>query len=290
MQEMEYDDEYEPTEEELAEEEAEEPLMMRNAEVWDNFLEYIHLAQEQWAPEDEDTDLYRMQRAVEFFNLGAHGRATSPSCPLPAPMLTSVCAAATTGNKVANDIYALKPTLLSWVPHVMCFVVPRQILELGDPSRRSCDACESFGAWLKQAIKYRTCRRRLKREASTHVRKPAEEGTTTSQFGKTWKQFFRKGYIQQAFTRGCVSERISHGAANVPYLQRADWQRLINSGKTEKKYDRKVEQQEPSTGETPARPRNLKDILSEEAAGRCVFRRSVAPTRVPCISSPLMPL
>ena len=57
MQEMEYDDEYEPTEEELAEEEAEEPLMMRNAEVWDNFLEYIHLAQDKWAPEDEDTDL-----------------------------------------------------------------------------------------------------------------------------------------------------------------------------------------------------------------------------------------
>ena len=44
--------------------------MMKNAEVWDNFLEYIQLAQADWAAEEDDTDLYRMQRAVEFFNKG----------------------------------------------------------------------------------------------------------------------------------------------------------------------------------------------------------------------------
>eukprot|EP00966_Prymnesium_polylepis_P015977 368640-Prymnesium_polylepis.1 len=37
-QEMAYNDEYAPTEEELEQEEREEPLMMRNAARWDNFL------------------------------------------------------------------------------------------------------------------------------------------------------------------------------------------------------------------------------------------------------------
>ena len=39
------------------------------------------------------------------------------------------------------------------------FVVPRQIIEMGDPSRRSCDACESLGARFKKIIKHLTCRR-----------------------------------------------------------------------------------------------------------------------------------
>ena len=267
LQQMESDDEYEPTAEELAAEEEEEPLMMKNAEVWDNFLEYIQLAQADWAAEEDDTDLYRMQRAVEFFNKGACTPA--PARLPPFVLLTSGCAIICTGNKVANDIHALKPTLLSWVPHVMCFVVPRQILELGDPSRRSCDACESFGAWLKQTIKYRTCRRRLRGEASTHLRRqqdgPASSSSASSMDKTTWKQFFKRGYIQQAFERGCVSERISHGIQNEPYLQRKDWHRL-RSGKTEKKYERKVDQQETGTGDTPARPRNLKEILAEQGA------------------------
>ena len=57
------------------------------------------------------------------------------------------------------------PTLKSWVPHIiMVFIVPRQVLELGDPSRRSCDACESFGARFKKLIKERTCRRTIKHD------------------------------------------------------------------------------------------------------------------------------
>eukprot|EP00965_Chrysotila_dentata_P012466 409889-Pleurochrysis_carterae.AAC.1 len=37
---------------------------------------------------------------------------------------------------VATDLYELKSTLQSWVPHIAVFIVPRQILFLGDPSRR----------------------------------------------------------------------------------------------------------------------------------------------------------
>ena len=66
-----------------------------------------------------------------------------------------------TGNRVANDLLQLKPTLENWVPHVLAFIDPQQAVLLGDPTNRSCDACESFGAMLKKIIKHNTCRRSL---------------------------------------------------------------------------------------------------------------------------------
>ena len=142
------------------------------------------------------------------------------------------------------------------MPHVTCFIVPRQILRLGDPARRSCDAFESFGAWLKKTIKERTCRRRLRSAPSTH---------TSGEL--TWLQHFRRGYIQQAFTRAVVAEKLGHGQENQPYLQRADYQRLKH-GKTTKKYDKLAHPLEEATnGESPACPKSLKDILAEQQAG-----------------------
>ena len=86
------------------------------------------------------------------------------------------------------------------------------------PSRRSCDACESFGAMLKKIIKHNTCRRRIKSEASEHKR---QVGGSL----KRWKQTFKRGYIEQAFRRAGVREAIRHGVENQPYLQRVDAQR-----------------------------------------------------------------
>ena len=190
--EMDDDDEYTPTEEEIAEEEAEEPLMMQNAACWDHFLDYVRAISAPCPQGEADTDEYRKGRALEAFNLGA---------------------------AVACDLIALKPTMLSWVPHVMVFIVPRQMLFLGDPSRRSCDACESFGAMLKKIIKHTTCRRRLyKGEATEHKKK---QGGSR----KTWKQTFKRGYIEQAFRRAGVREALRHGTENAPYLQRIDAQR-----------------------------------------------------------------
>ena len=82
-----------------------------------------------WPQGDEDTDEYRMNRALETFNLA-----------LP----------------VCHDLKELKPTGITWVPHILLFIVPRQMVSLGDPSRRSCDACESFGAMVKKIIKHAT--------------------------------------------------------------------------------------------------------------------------------------
>ena len=72
MHEMEIDedDDYAPTEDEIRQEEEEEPTMMQNADAWDDFLAYVALLQSDWATPDEDTDNYRKKRAVEFFNAG----------------------------------------------------------------------------------------------------------------------------------------------------------------------------------------------------------------------------
>ena len=182
---MEYDEEYGPDEEELAREEAEEPLMCANAQAWDDFLNLVRAIQAPWAEGDDDTDEYRKLRALETFNVTA---------------------------LVCNDLKRLSPTMRTWVPHIALFIVPRQMVELGDPARRAADACESFGAMVKKIIKHLTCRR------------TAVEGSTAHHVGgvERWRQTFRRGFIQQAFERVCVRAELRLGEGNAPYLQRAD--------------------------------------------------------------------
>ena len=164
------------------------------------------------------------------------------------------------GAKVANDLYRLKPTLRSWVPHIMVFVVPRQILELGDPSRRSCDACESFGARMKKIIKERTCRRIIK---STKI---VENGKGDC---NVWYTSYLKSYIQQSFTRLCVSERLSHGPENEKHLQRADYERST-TGKNKARW-RKWQMADGNGESSPIKPRNMREcmeaVLNTNAAG-----------------------
>ena len=69
--EIDEDDDYAPSAEEIAAEEEEEPLMMQNAEAWDDFMLYVKLLQEPLASPESDTDNYRSKRALEFFNAGA---------------------------------------------------------------------------------------------------------------------------------------------------------------------------------------------------------------------------
>jgi hypothetical protein len=199
--EMDDDDEYSPTEEDVEREEELEPIMMQNAARWDHFFALVESISRPWPQGDMDTDEYRKGRAVEVFNLGA---------------------------QCANDLLELKPTLMSWVPHILVFIVPRQMVLLGDPTRRSCDACESFGAMVKKTIKFTTCRRRL--AGAQQV----EHKSTRS--GKIWKQSFRRGYIEQAFRRVSVRESLQHGADNAPYLQRTDHRRkTVGKGNTYQK-------------------------------------------------------
>ena len=190
---MEFDSEYAPTASDIEEEEKEEPLMMQNATRWDNFFNLVRASQAPWPQGEVDTDEYRKGRAVEAFNLGA---------------------------LVGNDILALKPEHKTWVLHILIFIVPRQMLTLGDPTRRSCDACESFGAMVKKVIKHATCRRRVMGSVETEHGKWARDGSE-----QHWKQTFNVGFIEQAFRRVSVRESLQHGEANGPYLLRADARR-----------------------------------------------------------------
>eukprot|EP00966_Prymnesium_polylepis_P174146 4029447-Prymnesium_polylepis.1 len=62
--------EYMPTEEELAQEEKEEPIMMKNAERWDSFLALVQAIHVPWPQGEADSTEYREGRAVEAFNQG----------------------------------------------------------------------------------------------------------------------------------------------------------------------------------------------------------------------------
>jgi hypothetical protein len=125
------------------------------------------------------------------------------------------------GAAVVRDLYSLNPALSGWVPHVLVFIVPRQILSLGDPAKRSCDACESLGATIKCIIRHTTCRRRSSRGKTAHVSRDGK---------KLWYSTFSRGYVEQAFRRVCVRANLIHGDANARYLQKADCS-LLNQGR-----------------------------------------------------------
>ena len=201
---MDDDPEYAPTAADVAQEELEEPLMMQNAEAWDNFLDMVRETQRPWPQGAADSDDYRKSRALAHFN-----------CML----------------KVCNDLLRLKPTMLSWVPHIALFIVPRQMVLLGDPTRRSCDACESWGAMIKKLIKFTTCRRRTTATGTGHVHGESK-----------WTQHLIVGFVQQAFSRACVRESLQHGPENAPFMQRTDAQRKAadKASVTRKAYQREV--------------------------------------------------
>ena len=97
---------------------------MREPWRWD-FLELVEATAVEWPQGEGDTDKYRQGRAIINFNKG---------------------------SAMANDLHELKPTGNSWVPHILVFIVTQQMVILGDPMPRSCDACESFGAMVKKII------------------------------------------------------------------------------------------------------------------------------------------
>ena len=100
--------------------------------------------------------------------------------------------------------------MVTWVPHIGNFIVPQQLVALGDATRRSCDACESFGAMVKKLIKHSTCRRRVLGTATSEH--GAARGTPSE---RRWRQTFNRGFIEQAFRRACVRESLAHGPENV---------------------------------------------------------------------------
>ena len=130
-------------------------------------------------------------------------------------------------STVVSDLLRLSPTMKTWVPHILLFIVPRQMIELGDPSQRSCDACESFGAMVKKIIKHLTCRRSVKVASTPHH----VGGVAMAPDIHTGGCIHTGGYIQQAFERVCVRAELRLGPENAPYAQRADVRGLLATGR-----------------------------------------------------------
>ena len=146
-----------------------------NATRWDHFLDWVRGLEQTWDP--EDTLEYRNKRALQYCN-GA--------------------------RRVSRDLLEMKPSMASWVPHIASWIVPRQIVELGDPSRRAADACESYGACCKFVVKHLTRRR-------------------------TMSPSYSRGWIAQAFRRLSVRSNLLEGPENAPYTLRQD-HKLLATG------------------------------------------------------------
>eukprot|EP00965_Chrysotila_dentata_P081733 2698262-Pleurochrysis_carterae.AAC.1 len=219
------DEELEVTVAELEQEEQEEPQMLEHAAMWDHFLDYVEAAEKPWAEPDLETDVYTARS--ERCNSSIWVRASMHAHLLLASQIACThlvhAFAVSSAAVIATDIYTLNTKLADgWVLHVLCFVVTRHTLKLGDPTRRSCDACESFGAMLKKMIKHLTCRRRINKSGSLR-----DNGK------KEWLETFRRGYTEQAFRCVCARADLIHGKANVRYMQRTDY-RLKNTGRAAK--------------------------------------------------------
>ena len=139
----------------------------------------------------------------------------------------------------------------SWVEHILLFVLPRQIVALGDPCRRSCDACESLGARFKKVIKHLTCRRNL------------QPKQTRAQADAAWRSSFTVGWVEQAFKRIVVEESLQHGEENREYMLRED-ARLRKQGLRGVKKEHKGPSR--ASGEVPSIVDALADALAAAAA------------------------
>eukprot|EP00965_Chrysotila_dentata_P202928 6181403-Pleurochrysis_carterae.AAC.2 len=87
--------------------------------------------------------------------------------------------------------------------------MPLHIVDLSDPTPRSCDACEFFGAMLKKVIKHLSASVAAAACATTARRSGCKPSAAAS-------------YTEQAFRRKCVRANFIHSDSNARYLQRSD--------------------------------------------------------------------
>eukprot|EP00327_Prymnesium_parvum_P007531 CAMPEP_0182796480 /NCGR_PEP_ID=MMETSP0006_2-20121128/295_1 /TAXON_ID=97485 /ORGANISM="Prymnesium parvum, Strain Texoma1" /LENGTH=263 /DNA_ID=CAMNT_0024921445 /DNA_START=1243 /DNA_END=2035 /DNA_ORIENTATION=+ len=165
--------------------EHEMPRLLADARSWDRFRALCYAMR----PFAQDDIGYRKERAVETFNAAA---------------------------LVMAEYKRLHPQAVSACPHVALCVVPRQMVEHGDPGRRSTDHSESYGASIKESIHRRCLRRRKSMIATTHRRRN-ENGEVV----RTWTQrALSVSRVMQTFRDQSVRERVIRDEESLPYLLR----------------------------------------------------------------------
>ena len=201
-----------------------ETVAERDARFWDHFYAVVRA----FRVFESDTNNYREQRAVEVFNAA---------------------------SQLGRDAKVLRPTLVSACPHILANVVPRQIVDLGDPLRRGCDQSEAVGANMKSTIHRRVVRRTITNKSTKHTRRDAKGAIV-----KQWTQKALKvSRVMQAFRAECVRERILRDPGSAHLLQRKHC-KLINMGRVSTP---RAKEETPDTREITAayakRVRELRD-------------------------------
>ena len=202
-----------------------ETVAERDARFWDNF----YSVKQSLRKFESDADDHRKLRAVEAFNAG---------------------------TQVGKDIKVLRPTLQSACPHVLTNIVPRQMVEMGDPLRRGCDQSESIGANMKSTIHRRVARNNIDGKARKHTRHGSDGAVQ-----KTWQQkALRKSRVLQAFRAECVSERVTRDPRYADLLQRKH-HRLLDKGRVSKAPVKAEGKETSSIG--PAYKRRVRELREE---------------------------
>ena len=155
------DYDYIPTPAEVQAEKDATPMLIVCAKAWDRYFELVDYESRVF---EEDSDKYREQRMVSYFN---------------AEVATK------------RDLILLGVGDKSFGSHIGMCVVPRQILTDGDPGRRGCNVNEAFGAKCKDVIHNQVCRRKVCTGKKEHKRMK-DDGSI-----QTWEQTFKFGRIAQ---------------------------------------------------------------------------------------------
>ncbi|KAL1514466.1 hypothetical protein AB1Y20_003565 [Prymnesium parvum] len=162
-----------------------EARILLDAKAWDSFISLVHSVR----PFERDDPPYRQERAVETFNAAA---------------------------SVMEHYKRLHASAQSACPHVALCVLPRQMVEHGDPNRRATDHSESYGASIKDGIHRRCLRRKKAVESVTHRRRDSN--------GLIIKSWTQRGLgvsrVMQAFRDMSVRECLLREEESVPYLLR----------------------------------------------------------------------
>jgi hypothetical protein len=192
-----------PTAEEIAANEVESPVLMKCARAWDTFFVLADYESRLFI---EDTDKYRAERMVAYFN-------AEVAC-----------------KRVLIDLGVYDHSFNS---HIGMCVVTRQIMEDGDPGKRGCNVNEAFGAKCKDVIHNLVCRRVQKTEKTMHKKQKAD-GTL-----QTWQQAFRVGRIAQTFRHMCIRKKMIDDPRYTHLRQRKDMA-ILHTGRANRKAAVKV--------------------------------------------------
>ena len=164
-----------------------EARKLRYAGYFDDFCKTVHAVR----PFELDTTEYRKLRGTELFNSGA---------------------------KVGNNMVEVRTDFNTAVPHVLTHIVSRQMVEKGDPNRRSCEQSEGIGVDIKFDLHNRCNRRRVEKESSRSKRRNKNGDVI-----KEYKTQLKCSRVMQVFKNSNLRQALRQSEESQDYLQRRDY-------------------------------------------------------------------